>query len=290
MDKVVQQIKEIFGKDVSIVKNISVAGGCINQTSVLTLSNNVSLFLKTNSLAAKGMFKAEYHGLMALACEEGPKVPEPVAHFCDSENQYLLMEYLSRGKKIKNFEAIFGQQLAAMHRCNTGLKWGFDEDNYIGTTPQINSYSSSWIEFFAVNRLLFQINFAKKQNRLGKTLLDRLYKLLDKLPDLLIEPAGVKSIIHGDLWSGNVMTGPLGEPVIIDPAVYYGHREADLAMTSLFGQRDDAFFAAYNATWPLEPGYNERKQIYNLYHMLNHLNIFGIGYTGQVSSIVNRFV
>lgn len=290
MDQVTAKVQELFGKSVTIIHKGYVGGGSINRTSVVTLSNETKLFLKENSGAMKGMFRTEASGLEALGQGEGPRVPKPLAWYEDSREQFLLMEYLPAGPKRKNYDREFGEQFARMHKSNKSDTWGFHEDNYIGSTKQVNTPCKSWIGFFGENRLGYQTSLAQRAGLIDNGLGKDLAKLISQLPVYLPEPEGGPTLIHGDLWSGNATVGPKGEPVILDPAVYYGHREADLAMTELFGRFQPRFYDAYDATWPLEPGYTSRKDLYNLYHMLNHLNLFGGGYLGSVRSIVNQYL
>jgi fructosamine-3-kinase len=282
-------IRAMYGAEVSIRSRTAVGGGCISQTSLLTLSNGERLFLKENGGTFGGMFRTEALGLEALRAAEGPRIPRPFAFGQSSAVQYLLMEYIEQGKRRSDFWDRLGQELAELHRSGNTARYGFSNDNYIGSTPQINSPEETWIRFFGEHRLRYQTNLAVRHGLISSSLHGKMERLIEMLPQLIIEPAG-PSLLHGDLWSGNLMTGFSGEPVLIDPAVYHGHREADLAMTELFGGFDRRFYAAYAETFPLDPGYEERRDIYNLYHLLNHLNLFGRSYEAQVSVILHRHV
>ncbi|MBN2527025.1 MAG: fructosamine kinase family protein [Deltaproteobacteria bacterium] len=288
MNTLQKKIQTLFGESVQVVAKKNVAGGCINDTGTLHLSNGETLFLKQNNLTHPQMFEAEAMGLKMLVCDGGPRIPTPIAAFRDNSSQYLLLEFLDSSGRVADYFEQFGRQLAHMHQTIRRDRFGFDIDNFIGATPQYNEHRDSWVHFFGEMRLEPQIKMASSQ--LGRELRKSLSTLLEKLDQFIIEPEGNASIIHGDLWSGNAMTGPNGEPVIIDPAPYFGHREAEIAMTQLFGRFGGHFYAAYNEYWPMQNGWQDRMDMYNLYHMLNHVNLFGSGYMGGVSSIVYRYV
>ncbi len=278
-----------FNEKVEIRARASVSGGCINQAWKLTLSNGEEVFLKENSADFKGMFTAEVKGLKALMVEGGPQVPIPIAAHTDGRSQFIVMTFIRQDRHAPMFWEKFGYAFARLHTHKAADYHGFQGDNYIGSTPQMNPKCKSWIEFFGKRRLGFQIELAAQKGLAGAALIDKTKKLISRLADYLPEPEHA-SVLHGDLWSGNVMTNQDGQAAIIDPATYYGHNEADLAMTELFGRFDSAFYAAYNEILPISREYNEsRKEIYYLYHVLNHLNIFGASYASQAMSIVNRY-
>ncbi len=223
------------------------------------------------------------------AAVPGFRSPSPTAK--SSSGQFLLLEYIDAGRKSAGFWERFGQELAELHRTNTRGRCGFDGDNFIGTNPQENRWTESWTEFFGEMRLRRQLDLARKNGFVSGVrdpIAAGVERLIARLPSLLPEPEAA-SLLHGDLWGGNYLVGQSGEPVLIDPAVSYGHREADLAMTELFGAFDRGFYSAYNGAYPLDPGYAERRDIYNLYHLLNHLNLFGRSYEGSVRSILARY-
>lgn len=285
-----EAIRAIYGDDTGIERRRPVGGGCINSTFLLELTNSSSLFLKENSVRFEHMFQAEALGLEALRKGGGPRVPAPLAWGENANRQFILIEYIDQGARAGDFWERFGRELAELHRSNTSDRCGFDADNFIGSNPQRNGWTGGWIEFFAEKRLRFQLELAQTRGAGDRgRLCSGVERLIDRLPELLIEP-GRPSLLHGDLWGGNYMIGQFGEPVLIDPAVYFGHREADLAMTELFGGFDPRFYAAYREAFPLEPGYPERRDLYNLYHLLNHFNLFGSSYEGSVRSIVSRYV
>lgn len=226
-------------------------------------------FLKSNSPDQADGFAAEADGLLALR-NAGVRAPEPLAHGVAGGDAYLLLEYLELG--AKGDFAAFGRMLAKAHR-QARPRFGWARDNYIGSTPQKNAWCDEWAEFWMTRRLEPQISMARKRG----------FEVSMPSSRLLETHRPQPSLLHGDLWSGNAGFTKDG-PVVFDPAVYYGDREADLAMTELFGGFPREFYKAYNETFPLDAGYEKRKNLYNLYHLLNHLNLFGGGYLGQVKS------
>ena len=268
-----------------------IGGGCISSTGILSLSNGRKVFIKRNSSSAEDMFRREAEGLEALgSVDGGPPVPAVLAGGTEGPFAFLIMEYLESGSSRSDFWEDFGRSLAIMHRNGRAPECGFSNDNYIGASPQPNKAIKDWIDFFRIRRLEFQLKMARDRGAADSTMSRLVTALMDKLDNYLIPcDSGGASLLHGDLWSGNHIYGPDGRAWIIDPAVYYGHREADLAMTELFGGCSRAFYQAYKEEWPLEPGYSDRRDLYNLYHMLNHLNLFGGSYAGSVLSIARRY-
>jgi len=275
--------------DSLLSKNHCGSGGCINSTFLLSLSGGKKFFIKENSRSPRNMFQAEAEGLIALAEEFPLKVPLPLALGKDGSEDFLIMEYIHSAAKAGNFWVQFGSALAGMHKKGRNGQFGFSCDNYIGSTKQINDRMSCWTEFFCEKRLLFQMELARSRNLADKSISDGVEKICRNITSLLPEP-DYASLLHGDLWSGNYMADDRGAAVLIDPAVYYGHREADLAMTELFGGFNRTFYTAYNETFPIDKGYGKRKDLYNLYHMLNHLNLFGSSYSGSVRSILSSYL
>ncbi|MBF0255146.1 MAG: fructosamine kinase family protein, partial [Gammaproteobacteria bacterium] len=251
-------------------------GGCINQA--LMLSDGTSRwFVKLNRAERLEMFEAEAAGLEALAATGAIRVPQPLGAGVAGEQSFLVLEYLELGGRGDAAEA--GRQLAELHR-HQAEAFGWQRDNCIGSTPQINTWQASWIDFWREQRLDFQLQLLKRNGLASGRLLSDAQILVQQLPALLTHnPA--PSLLHGDLWGGNLAYAAEGAPVIFDPAVYYGDREADIAMTELFGGFPQAFYTAYNQAWPLDAGYPRRKTLYNLYHILNHANLFGGSYLGQ---------
>ena len=234
----------------------------------------------------------------ALGATRKIKVPEVLGYGIDERRgcSFLAMEYIESAPRTEAYWKRFGHQLAELHRAECGLfvnpedekqRYGFAEDNYIGAGPQKNDPSERWIEFYRECRLLPQIRRAERY--LDLSVRRKADRLLDHLDSYLREPE-FPSLLHGDLWSGNMMCGPGGSAWIIDPAAYVGDFEADLAMTQLFGSLPGTFYSAYSEINPIDrEGYPERRKLYDLYHLLNHLNLFGAGYLGSVVEIINRF-
>lgn len=276
-------IELIAGPGCRIEHKRNVSGGDINTASILTLSDGRRLFLKGNSAALVPMFAAEASGLVALISSSSrtPPVPGPLAWGAGGSGSFLLMEVVEPGR-LASGEA-FGESLAELHRLERSDTCGFNSDNWIGSTPQMNGRLESWYEFFAERRLGYQWRLARK-NGYGDSGTDRkMESLLRRLPELLPDlDEHRSSLLHGDLWGGNWMAGADGRAWLIDPAVYYGHREADIAMTELFGGFPAGFREGYRNTWPMEPGFSDRRNLYNLYHLLNHLNLFGSSYWSGV--------
>ena len=266
-----------------VVASEPVAGGDINHAWRVRTAQGATFFLKTNPHAPADMFAREAEGLQALRVPDGPVVPEPYLWGPD----FLLLEDLRPGPRGADYWPTFGRQLAALHRHH-GPRFGFFHDNYIGRTPQPNPWTEDGYAFFAQHRLGFQAHLAHGRGLLRAADLRRVERLAARLPDWI--PPQPPSLLHGDLWSGNALTDAQGRPAIVDPAAYYGWAEADLAMTALFGGFPPAFYRAYEEARPLEPGYRERFPLYNLYHLLNHLNLFGRGYAAAVQAILDRFV
>jgi fructosamine-3-kinase len=234
------------------------------------------------------MFDAEAQGLREMAAINAVRVPEVICYGQADGHSYLVLEYIALGGLRGKASALLGQQLAKMHRA-TQPYFGWHIDNTIGSTPQINERSHDWLQFWQQQRLGQQLSFAAN-NGFGGRLQQRGEKLLADLPALLDGYEPQASLLHGDLWGGNAAADDRGNPVIFDPACYYGDRETDLAMTELFGGFGSDFFAAYQAEYPLDSGYQLRKTLYNLYHILNHLNLFGGGYLGQAESMIDRLL
>ncbi len=267
----------------SIVSERSVGGGCIADSSIITTASGISYFLKTN--CEKGVFKCEANSLKELAGSAVIKIPEVIA----VDDDFLLLENISSGQRRKDFFSHFGKQLALMHKVQKA-KYGFYEDNYIGASIQKNTYSLSWTDFYFTNRLLFQYKLFEHKGNVTSELKSKFSKLEDKIQDILGDVNEPPVLLHGDLWGGNYLVDNVGNPVLIDPAVYYGHRETDLAMTKLFGGFTKEFYEAYNEINPLTEGYAYRENIYILYHVMNHLNLFGSGYYQQTLDLMNYYL
>ena len=263
----------------------AVGGGCINR-AILVRHANRSYFVKLNDADKLDMFAAEAEGLRALEGEHGLCIPAPVCWGVDANNAWLVMEHLEFGGPRHPGE--LGAGLAVMHRM-LGKTYGWHRDNTIGSTPQLNTPAGNWMQFWRDRRLGYQLQLARS-NGASASLTAQGDRLLDQLPALLGEHQPVASVLHGDLWAGNHAYTADGRPAIFDPAVYFGDRETDLAMTELFGGFGQDFHAAYREAWPLESGYAMRRTLYNLYHVLNHFNLFGGGYHNQALAMMGALL
>lgn len=261
-----------------------VGGGDISAAwRVETLTGAV--FLKTGPASAVEMFAAEADGLSELAAAEAVRVPQVIATGQYADGAFLALEWLSLEQQGRNGERLLGEQLAAMHRTVRD-QFGWHRDNTIGRTPQHNDWSDDWPAFFGEHRLGFQLKLAAENGYSGELQREGA-RVLKSLPQMFEGYSPAASLLHGDLWGGN-WSSCNGVPVIFDPAVYYGDRETDLAMTRLFGGFGAAFYDAYESAWPLEPGNRTRTVLYQLYHVLNHLNLFGSGYLSRAVNLLRK--
>lgn len=278
---------EDFLKD-KIVDSNFVGGGCIADSKIIETKSGKRFFLKTRS-GAPGMFQKEAHGLKELAKANAIRVPEVIL----ADEGFLLLEYIEPGTKTNEFFVEFGKSFARMHKF-TAAEFGFFEDNYIGATAQYNvavaQEKMDWATFYFEKRLKPQIELAEQKGYASTALSEGIRKLKNKLPKILKGSEEAPTLLHGDLWGGNYMCDVAGKAVLIDPAVYYGHREADLAMTKMFGGFTADFYMAYNEAFPLKDGWQYRENIYLLYHYLNHLNLFGRGYYSNCIHLVNSYL
>ncbi|CAN8254073.1 unnamed protein product [Cochlearia groenlandica] len=282
------------GKATKITKISSVGGGCINLASHYDTDAG-SFFVKTNRSIGPEMFKGEALGLEAMYETRTIRVPKP--HKA-SENyfvgelptggSYIIMEFVEFGGSRGN-QAELGRKLAEMHKAGKSSKgFGFEVDNTIGSTPQINTWSSNWIEFYGEKRLGYQLKLARDRygdsaiHQKGLSLIQNMASLFE---NVVIEPC----LLHGDLWSGNIAYDQNSEPVILDPACYYGHNEADFGMSWCAGF-GESFYNAYFKVMPKQPGFEKRRDLYLLYHYLNHYNLFGSGYRSSAMSIIDDYL
>ena len=245
------------------------------------------VFRKSGPAESLDMFEAEAEGLAELASAGAIRVPAVMRTGIEDGVAFIEMERLSTGRATRAVEHALGEQLATLHRT-TKERYGWHRDNTIGYTPQRNDWGSDWVEFFREHRLGYQLRLAAERGY-GGSLQDQGALLLKRLPVWFRDYEPESSLLHGDLWGGNWACCD-GEPVIFDPAVYYGDRETDLAMTRLFGGFGRAFYEAYESAWPLAPGHRERNDLYQLYHVLNHLNLFGSSYLGRAQDLMQRLL
>jgi fructosamine-3-kinase len=285
--KVLDSINKINpGLNHQILSIIPVSGGSINEAFKLkTRSGNY--FLKYNHAGRyPAMFEKEARGLQLLANAAIIQVPEVIQYGEAGAYAFLLLQYIESANEAPRFWDDFGEKLAKLHAVKSN-KFGLDHDNYMGSLHQYNGLHDRWVEFFISERLERQVKLARENAAIESTdakSFERLYKRLDE-----IFPPATPSLLHGDLWSGNFMTGADGKACLIDPAVYFGHPEIDIAMTTLFGGFSSAFYEAYNRHHPMEKGWQQRLDYYNLYPLMVHVNLFGSSYLGSVRRILKRF-
>ena len=265
----------------------SLSGGCINRAWKIS-DHERDYFVKTHAASGLAMFAAEAAGLAELAASQTVRVPHPVCWGDAADQAYLVLEYLPLGGERAQAMESLGRQLALLHRQPQPY-FGWQRDNTIGSTPQLNGRYVNWTEFWREQRLGFQLALAARHGY-GGALQRQGEALLTRFAALFADYQPIPSLLHGDLWGGNAGCTMAGEPVIFDPAVYYGDREADLAMTTLFGGFPARFYAAYCEVWPLDAGFRQRRMLYNLYHILNHLNLFGGGYCAQTEQMMGQLL
>ncbi len=286
-NNVIQAIEQATQHDFNLVNTRSVGGGCIN-SAYLYEGTEQTYFVKFNRASLLDMFIAEFEGLQAMQETHTIRVPQPLVYGRDQQQAFLVLEKLDLSRGHHHSDRQLGDALAAMHQIKQEY-FGWHRDNTIGSTPQMNPRSNDWVAFFTEHRLQFQLNLAAQNGYRGQ-LISSGEKLADCLPAFFTDYQPQPSLLHGDLWSGNAAMTTEGIPVIFDPACYYGDRETDLAMTTLFGAFGRDFYAAYHDRWPLDAGYRTRKTLYNLYHILNHLNLFGSGYQHQAQGMIDSLL
>ena len=281
---IAQHISRATGAPFTARTQQAMGGGCINRAAVL-LDGDRRYFVKFNDAARLAMFEAEAEGLKAIAQAQCLRVPAPLCWGVAGDAAFLVLEFLELESADAHTQEKLGQQLAQLHRV-TQDQFGWHRDNTIGSTPQINTPSRDWLAFWCEHRLGYQLSLAAGRSR---ALINKGERLLANMEIFFQHYQPVPSLLHGDLWSGNV--GAAGQqPVIFDPAVYFGDRETDMAMTELFGGFSARFYQAYQETWPLDAGYEVRKTLYNLYHVLNHSNLFGGGYGAQAERMLDSLL
>jgi len=282
-----QIIREKLEQPVTIARVSGISGGCINDCFKVMLNDEQVLFVKSNSLSAfPSMLEKEQNGLRFLSKQKTIRVPEVIGHHIQGDRQFLLLEWIEAGNKNNAFWQLFGERLASLHKIRYQC-YGFVEDNYIGSLPQSNVLSKKWTDFFTHQRLELQVQQASEKGLLTsyhRSLFEQLYKKLDNIFNEE-EP----SLLHGDLWSGNFIAADNGEPVLIDPAVYFGNRNMDLGMTTLFGGFDRSFYESYQYHFPLHGNFRDQWAVCNLYPLLIHLNLFGAGYLRDIEVTLKKF-
>lgn len=279
------QISQFTQQAFTPAELLTVGGGCINQTYLLR-DHHQQFFIKLNRAESLAMFEAEAAGLEEILHSASLRAPRPLCSGSGHNHAWLVLEFIDL--RQHGDAAALGNRLAVMHQ-HIGQHFGWYRDNTIGSTPQYNTGHHDWITFWRQQRLGYQLQLARTNGYTG--LLQTLgEQLLSKLHHFFAGYMPTPSLLHGDLWSGNYAFTTDGQPIIFDPAVYYGDRETDLAMTELFGGFSSDFYAAYHAAWPLEAGYSTRKQLYNLYHILNHLNLFGVHYLSRAETMLKKLL
>ncbi|MCF8261691.1 MAG: fructosamine kinase family protein [Melioribacteraceae bacterium] len=277
------KLQQILNEKISVR---SIGGGSIAETKLIETVSGKKYLIKQYSGTESSIIGNEVNGLKELAKADVIRIPGII--YYDSE--FLIIEYLTAAKQNPNFFEDFGAKFARLHKYRND-KFGFFENNFIGATPQKNlPPSDNWADFYYQNRLLYQFRLAEKNGYVDSKFSGLFDKLASKLDKILAIDDEEPSLLHGDLWSGNFIIDDLGEAALIDPAVYYGNREADLAMTKLFGGFPPAFYRAYDNEYPLQSGWEYRENIYKLYHVFNHLNLFGTGYLSQSLSLMKSYL
>jgi len=323
--QIATHISQVIGERFEINNRRSVSGGCINQ-GYAVIGNTGTYFVKLNQASQVQMFEAEALGLKQMLETQTIRVPKPICWGTAADSAYIVLEWLELGGNSNTLSwEEMGRRLAAMHQASppqatekfkvgrlniessnlpypSGTatpngnafgeqpstpqgEFGWNQNNTIGSTPQINNWTSNWAEFFAEYRLGYQFQLARRRGGHFPQQ-DRLLAAIGKLLEHQPQP----SLVHGDLWGGNASISKSGEPVIFDPATYVGDREVDIAMTELFGGFPPAFYRGYNEVWPMDSGYKQRKTLYNLYHILNHFNLFGGGYCSQANRMIEQIL
>ena len=285
-DRVARVVSQAFGASHILSSVIPIGGGCINQCYRLN-TNGQAYFLKMNEAKFLNMFEMEYKGLTAIASNSNLLVPDPITSGIEGDSSYLIMEFIHSSGREERYWENLGEGLAYMHQSSSRY-FGWGHNNYIGRLFQSNRKHLNWLDFFVKERLQPQIQLAEDAGKLPVDVHEDLEKMCNTIDQFINNDT--PALLHGDLWSGNIMTGPQGNPCLVDPAVYYGNREVELAFTTLFGGFDERFYQAYYHSFPLTSGHQERYDVYNLYPLLVHLNLFGSGYLGRIRNILESYL
>lgn len=286
-DAIVEHIQQVTAYAFKEFNHNAVSGGGINAAYHLG-NDEHDYFVKLNTPDRETMFEAEAQGLNELAATQCLRIPDVICFGQTQQHSYLVLEYIPCQSFDTSSSRLLGKQLAQLHQLEQPF-FGWHIDNTIGSTPQYNPRESDWLSFWQQHRLQQQLTFLQ-QNGYGKQLQNKGQQLIEHLPYFFKDYRPKPALLHGDLWGGNAAADPNGNPIIYDPACYYGDRETDIAMTELFGGFDQAFYDSYNATFPLDSGYSSRKILYNLYHILNHVNLFGRSYVNQADNMLDQLL
>ena len=286
MELIRSVVRQVFGDDKDLDDPLKpVGGGCINNTGVFGYKGQ-NFFLKWNQNAHE-LFEKEKLGLELLTNQTEIEIPNVIGQGIAEDFDFLCLEFIEKGISTKKYWRNFGENLANLHKISNE-KFGLHFENHIGRLPQTNEFEHTWIDFFINRRLEPQLKLAQRQNLIESSLLLDFELLYRKLENYF--PVELPALLHGDLWSGNIMASHDNKPYIFDPAVYYGHREAELAFTHMFGGFDRIFYESYQSTFPLQPEFSQRIDLYNLYPLLVHLNLFGMSYLQGIQDVLRRFV
>ena len=280
--KLQRAFDQLVPNRVQICQVRQISGGCISHAfqvrATLAVGDEVDFFVKSNHQQFVDNYRCEWNGLTAIERTGTIRVPRLIASGIVEDEAWLILEWVKRGKKTSNFFESFGRQLATMHLTTRGHEIGWEQDNYLGASLQRNQAKQNWPDFFASQRITMQIRMASDQYDLPQSFLSQLEKIASAMGSVLQGSEPETSLIHGDLWSGNFLSDEEGKPVLIDPAVYRGNREAEFGMLRLFGNCPALFYDSYHESFPLPDGWENRCNVYVLYHLLNHLNLFGPSY------------
>ncbi|MBD2089356.1 fructosamine kinase family protein [Microcoleus sp. FACHB-1515] len=284
-NEIANRIQAATGRAFRVQHQRSIGGGSVNQAYAI-VDGAQAYFVKLNQASRLAMFEAEAIGLREIAATQTIRVPQAICWGFTDNSAYIVLEWLDFAYGTHSAWEAMGRNLAAMHRVTSENGFGWHQNNTIGFIPQRNEWTADWTEFFTTQRIGYQLELARKRGgRFPKG--DR---LLAAIPAILANHQPQPSLVHGDLWTGNAAATQTEEPVIFDPATYYGDREVDLAMSELFGSFPPNFYRAYEQAWPLDPGYDRRKILYNLYHILNHYNQFGGSYEAQSDRMIGMLL
>ncbi len=282
-DAIATHLSQSTGQLFQLETRRSVSGGCINAGYAISGSQQ-TYFVKVNQASQLAMFRAEAAGLDEILASQTIRVPKPICWGTAANSAYLVLEWLELSHSSGSGWELMGQKLAALHQTTSLKGFGWQMNNTIGATVQINDWTKNWTDFWTEHRLGYQFKLAAQRGGI----FPQQNRLLNAIPEILAGHDPQPSLVHGDLWSGNAAVTQQREPVMFDPATYYGDREVDLAMTELFGGFPADFYRGYNAAFPLDPGYLQRKILYNLYHILNHFNLFGGSYAAQANRMIEQ--
>lgn len=275
-----------FSHPLQILSVNSLSGGCINNVCRLHTDHGDFCLKYNRSIAFPGMFEGEEKGLALLKEADEIRVPSVIHTFSGEQYSWILLEFITPGPPASTMMDDFGRSLARLHRHRAEM-YGSDHDNYMGSLVQSNRKHRDWVSFFIEERLEKQLHLAQASGYLSNEIMERFRRMYKQMENIF--PKEIPALLHGDLWGGNYLVDEDGKACLIDPAVYYGHREIDIAMTTLFGGFCNAFYNSYDDEFPLVKGWKDRLEIYNLYPLLIHLNLFGSGYLRQIESIIRKF-